>query len=111
MTEIINSKKLEELLIANWTSFINYSKLMAHILEIVRDTELAVMEQSTIPKIGIQISISRFELIHNGFLIWVEFKVPKEENKIAIGTSELKLSYSGGLSHIKTIGNLYVINS
>jgi len=108
---MINSKKLEELLIANWTSFINYSKLMAHILEIVRDTELAVMEQSTIPKVGIQISISRFELIHNGFLIWVEFKVPKEENKIAIGTSELKLSASGDLSHIKTIGNLYVINN
>mgnify|MGYP003662599181 CR=1 FL=1 len=51
---------------------------MAQILEIVRDTELAVMEQSTIPKIGIQISISRFELIQNGFLIWVEFKVLNE---------------------------------
>ena len=111
MTEIINSKKFEELLIANWTSFINYGQLMTHVLEIVRDAELAVMEQATIPKIGIQISISRFELKHDSFLIWVEFKVPKGDNKIAIGTSELKLSTSGSLSHIRTIGNLYVINN
>ena len=82
---------------------------MSYVLEIVRDTELAIMEQATIPKVGIQISISRFELQHDGFLIWVEFKVPKGDSKIAVGTSELKLFTSGSLSHIKTIGNLYII--
>lgn len=99
--------KLEELLLANWTQFLDSSRLLSFVLETVRDEKenLAVVPASVKPS-GVKIMISRFQLALDKFVVWVEFTVPIEDS-LAFGTMELDLSYSGNISHVQTMGNLY----
>ncbi len=106
---VLKQGKLEELLVANWTSFMDYSKLMAFVLKCVRDNvnkDFSILTQSSVKRKGVQITLSRFQLVENGFIVWVDFSVP-HENNVAVGTSELHLSPSGTLTHMRTLGNLF----
>ncbi len=108
MESVLKPNKLEELLIANWTNFIESNKLMAFVLSCVREnvrSNFSVIAQSVGTKKGVQITISRFQLTKDGFILWIDFNVPYESN-IAVGTSEMLLSHTGTLNHIRTVGNL-----
>ena len=107
--KIFDKNKLEELLIANWTKFLDFSKFMAIVLEKVRDNENKfnkIPNKTQIKSQNFQIMMSRFEIIENGFVLWVEFKVPIN-NGLAIGTSEFHLNNNGNLTHKETLGNIY----
>ncbi len=109
MISVLKLDKLEELLVANWTQFIETNKLMAFVLEAVRDrvrSDFTVVAQSSVGRKGVQITMSRFQLVADGFILWVDFSVPHEDNT-AVGTSELHLSPTGTLSHIRTLGSLF----
>ena len=109
MTSVLKSEKLEGLLVAHWTSFLDTAKLMAFVLACVRDnvrSNFSVVAQKMGGRKGVQITISRFQLAVDGFILWVDFSVPLEDN-VAVGTSELHLSPAGTLSHIKTLGSLF----
>lgn len=73
---MIDKNKLEKILLANWTKFINYKNLLPFI------------EKSK------SIKLSRFELVDDGFIIWIEFDS---------GTTELKIHNNGSTHHIQTI--------
>lgn len=106
--KVLKTDKLEELLVANWTGFLDTSKLMVYVLGHIQETinkDFAVIIQSVPHKT--QITISRFQLIESGFLIWVDFSAPREEG-VAVGTAELHISPKGHLTHIRTVGNLFV---
>jgi hypothetical protein len=106
--KVLNTAKLEELLVANWTKFLDTKAVMAFVLASVRDNieqNFCVMSGSTSNK-GVQITVSRFQMAQDGFTIWIDFHVPQEEG-VAVGTSELHLSPTGTLSHIRTLGNLF----
>lgn len=104
MEKILKEDKLEELLVANWAAVLDTSRLMAFCLKNVRDTALTVIPETR--KIQTSITLSRFQTTPQGFILWVEFSVPNEE-KIAVGTTELILSFDGQLTHVQTLGNLY----
>ncbi len=55
----IQTKQLEELLLANWTKFINIREL----------TNFATIQCNNPVK---KITLSRFELLNDGFLVWAE---------------------------------------
>lgn len=99
---------MEELLIANWTKFLDRSKFMAFTLQTVRDriNSFAILSDSEVKHKGTQITVSRFHIVPEGFILWAEFAVPIDNNT-AVGTCELYLSNKGELSHISTLGNLY----
>ena len=109
--KILNKEKLEELLIVKWPQFIDTSKLMKFIIENTKSQQshFGHIENTEIKTKGNQITISRFDLTSQGFIIWVEFQIPLE-NKIAFGTTELLINSAGILTHIQTIGNVYSLS-
>lgn len=113
LNTLVNTGKLEELLIAKWTQFIDTSKLLDFITENVnrRKNSLGTIYDASIKMKGKQIMLSRFQLTAQGFLVWVEFIIPNEKQGMTIGTTELLISTSGIVSHIQTLGNIYLGNN
>lgn len=110
-SNFLKADKLEKLLIANWADFLNSSKIMGYILKIVQEnTERFVIFPETKKPKGVSITLSRCEWTCNGFIIWAEFSVPLDKNKIAEGTSELCLTCDGSLTHLSTTGNIFIAN-
>lgn len=105
MKKTIVKENLEKLLLANWTFFLDKNKLLAFVLSVIRDQKFNVVP-STFAQKGTSIKLSKFELKDNGFVLWAEFAVPKENGTI-VGTSELELRNDGSLSHIQSIGTLF----
>jgi hypothetical protein len=109
MKDVLKEDKLEELLVANWTKFLNSSKLMAFALQNARDRlqSFAIIPSTDVRNKGVQVTLSRFQIVPTGFILWVEFNVPIETDSVAVGTTELHLSNTGDIKHIQTLGNLY----
>lgn len=104
---MLKKNKLEELLLTNWTKFIDMKLFSKIITENVHANinQLAFLnKQKQIT--GTKITISKFQLLSEGFVIWVEFQIPYQNN-MTEGTIEFLLLYSGHLKHIQTIGNVY----
>ena len=110
LKNVLKDDKLEELLVANWTHFLDSSRLLAFVLQTVQANinRLAIISSSEIKPKGVSVTLSRCYWTTQGFLLWVEFNVPLAVNKMAVGTMELYLSPNGSIKHINTLGNLYV---
>jgi len=106
----INTEKLEKILLKHWADFLNYKQLMAFTLEVVRDnkTSLTVQAESDLPEKSVQIVLSRFELVRFGFVLWIDFTVPND-NEIAVGTVEAFLSNTGELRLRRIDGHLFTM--
>lgn len=105
---IFNADNLEKLLVANWTHFLDSSRLMAYVLKTVQEnaSRLDIITPEKIKNKGIRITISRFAYITQGFLIWVEFNAPMEQFKYAEGTLELLLDHNGQINLMNMCGNI-----
>lgn len=91
MNEILNKQKLEAILIANWTEFLNIRNLLGF-------AEKVASSLSIHPGKPEKLTISRFELTPKGFLIWIEFKIRNIEI-----TSEILLDSFGELHPVNTL--------
>ena len=112
LKNIFDAKKFEELLVTKWTQFLDANKLLRIINDLVmqhKDT-FEIIPNTTYKQKGIQIMVSRFQNTEHGFIIWIDFIVPLQENKVAVGTTEMFLLPIGILSHSKTLGNIYNCN-
>jgi hypothetical protein len=75
-------------------------------MQCVRDKDdFPVHEEDELPNKGVEITISRFSIKENGFLLWIDFTVP-QPNGFAIGTCEITLSNTGSLNLIRTVGQM-----
>ena len=63
---MLNKDKLENLLLSNWTEFIDFKQLLSQLETIVN-------------KKPHQIKFSRFELTSQGFLLWIDFKIDNKD--------------------------------
>ncbi len=104
MQNVINKQKMEQLLVSKWTEFLDYKKIMAFVMVSVRDHEFPIYEEEDLPKKGVEITMTRCSPFDNGFLLWLDFTVPKN-NGFAIGTIETQLSLSGNLNLVRIIGH------
>lgn len=107
----MNVEKLEEILVANWASFINPTKLMAWVMLKTRenlDTHFIVVSDADFSNRASQITVSRCQLltVSPGFLLWIDFTLPYDGN-VAVGTIEAFVSISGQLTVSQVTGNLY----
>lgn len=116
MTEknIFQADKLEELLIKNWTQFLDSSRLMAFCLQNVRDNQhtFDISKETLTFTSNIQITLSRFQIKGKSFILWLDFQIPMNSGsdlKIARGTSEIILTMDGEILPLRTIGRLYNI--
>ena len=113
--------KLEEMLTANWTEFLDSSKLLAYVLTKIQENanDFKISEIEEKPFLGVRITISRFSSTKEGFVFWVEFSAPFSSSEIVEGTMELLLNpfeesktndfnlYKGSISYISMLGNIY----
>jgi hypothetical protein len=108
----LDKDKFEEFLIANWSQFLNSSKLLAYVIQNVKNNtnNFGIISASTISLKSNFITISRFDWKPQGFILWVEFNIPLTTDKTAEGTMEILLSNDGILSQIQTIGNIHSKN-
>lgn len=106
--DIFNADNLEKLLVANWTHFLDSSKLMAFVLKTVQENanRLDIISSEKIKNKGIKITVSRFELTNNGFIVWVDFNVPLQQFKYADGTLELLIGINGKIQLTNMFGNI-----
>lgn len=109
ITDLIDTEKLEELLIAKWSQFVNVSKLFEFIETNVKERKnsFGVINDTTIKIKNKQLMLSRFQLTSQGFIVWVEFTVPVDIG-IATGTTEILIAPKGIITHIQTLGNIYL---
>jgi hypothetical protein len=109
LKNIFKEDKLEELLVANWTHFLDSSRLLAFVLQNVKANinNLAIISSAQIKPKGVSITLSRFYWTPTGFNLWVEFSIPTAADKLAEGTMELNLSHNGNISLLSVIGNLF----
>jgi hypothetical protein len=108
LTDIFQEDNFEKLLVANWTRFLDSSKLLAYVLRNVQENanSLAIINGQNTKAKGVKATISRFYLDIDRFTIWLEFTVPLGINRTAEGTMELALDFRGNLTHINTVGNI-----
>jgi len=106
--KIFDGDKLEKLLVANWTQFLDSSRLMAFVLQKLQENagRLDIISSGQIKSKGIKITLSRFHISGNGFVIWIEFNAPVAHNRYAEGTMELFLTLDGQFNLINLIGNI-----
>ena len=106
---LIKEEKLEELLVAKWADFLDVQKIIGFVVTAVRERapNFTMIEQERAARNANQITLSRFQIAPQGFILWAEFVVPLEPGKTAIGTSELFLTNDGKISHLQTIGDVY----
>lgn len=84
---MIDNEKLEQTLLTNWSRFLDVRKLRAFAAEIAGQDEKSISK----------LTISRFELVEGGFILWLEYLIDRQF------TTETLLSWDGKLSHLQTI--------
>lgn len=100
MDNLINKEKLENLLIRNWAEFLDLKTMFAlvsrHGTQLLQDIDLMVYKMQ----------MSRFELVENGFIVWVDYKMEATDNRSVNHklTSEFLLT-STQIIHRQTILN------
>mgnify|MGYP001615904408 CR=1 FL=1 len=108
MKNAIKFDELEKILLTNWTKFIDTHRLITFVLSNINGTEFKKINQKTLVKKSLKITLSQFRLKNNNtFEIWVDFTIPKKEGVI-VGTCTMCLNiYINELKHLETIGNLF----
>jgi len=95
---VVNIEKLERILIAKWAEFLDVRELMKLV-------EKHAKIHLSVDTLEVQrVTISRFELSEDGFLVWVESVVnlPNQTEKVNM-TSECYLLTNGIFRHMQTI--------
>lgn len=80
---MLNKKKLEQLLLANWTEILDKQQLDNFIAKQISETY----------KLH-KITLSRFEIVEDGFILWLEYSLLLSNKTLQI-TSEIHLSNTG----------------
>ena len=99
-------ENLEQLLLRNWTSFLDIKSFTRYVVSLAKNAELQIGSSDVEYPKGVQLKLSQFRLIERGFCVWVEFIVPNGPSETVIGTSELLFTNSGTCEHLNTTATL-----
>jgi len=117
MKDIFNKEALQNLLRRNWSTFIHKNRLVAFVLQQVRDADLPESLGDTAMKVtpGLKLTISKVELRRDGVLLWIDFSVPtaieqNKRDKAHVGTCEAILSYDGVIQPLNLVGQTLRVN-
>ena len=93
MQGIVNNKNFEQLLLSHWTEILDKNLLIKAVLEITRDSDFTVLTSENVPAKKFEFTITKFAMADQGFDLWVEFSVPKQEGMV-IGTYVFQLGHN-----------------
>lgn len=103
---VADPAKFEDLLLRNWSYFVDKPKLIAFVLRCIRDHADLNSVEGEPPIQGMRFTVSKFSLNSGAFDMHVEFSCPTATG-IAIGTCETRLMDNGEIEHIGTVGVLF----
>lgn len=106
---MFDKKKLEELMLRNWTTFLDSKRLMAKVLRDADETSgsFNIVKKRLEPKRTMaQISLSRCQMTKSGLVIWAEFFVPREKFA-CVGTAEYLIEDNGEITLRQMIGSKF----
>lgn len=101
---VILNEKLEALLLANWATIMDKTRLLKVVLEHARNTEYSTLEQAQLPPRHTKVQVTKFRPDGCKFSVWVEFTVPKGEG-VVVGTHVYSLNLDGELILLETFGS------
>ena len=107
MQNILNQEALSNLLLRNWTSFIDKNGLVTFILQQARDATFPIIDRPAnfTAASNPTFTLSRADLTKKGILLWIEFSIPSDQ-QIKIGTCEAILSPNGTIQPTNIIGQV-----
>lgn len=107
MDKVFDEQKLEGLLVAHWTKFMDCKSVLDLLIQALRAgaNQLAIINEGHITNQGTKLTVSRFCLTQAGFLIWFELSAPISQG-YAEATLEARLE-RGNLSVTRVAGVLY----
>jgi len=97
MPKILDTNKLETLLIKNWTELFDVRDMLKYTQKIAT---VHLPSNKTNKEIN-NLSISRFESTPQGFILWLTYSVIENETKYK-AISEILLDFNGNAEHIRT---------
>jgi hypothetical protein len=109
MNKIILSNVFEQILLANWASFLDKRQLLKNVLEDARNNEYPISLQEEIPPRHIKMTLTKFATTNNMFTIWIEFTVPKEEG-VVVGSHVYNLKLNGELNLVESFGTHFCVS-
>jgi len=110
MRKLVNKTALESLIRRNWGEFIDKTRIIAFVLEQIRENDLPkVSGNPSSVKQGIKVTLSKVELVCDGLLFWIDFSVPTSVDTTCVGTCEAILSHDGEVHVRETIGHAATI--
>ena len=107
MENLLDKKQLENLLLRNWTSFINKNKLIVFVLQQIKVSKFEYIKTEIHHKKQLQITLSQMAFTNNGISIWADFSIPQEDS-ISIGTITMTIDHSGSIFLNQVLGNNFV---
>jgi hypothetical protein len=112
--------KLETVLQAHWTEFLDTVQVMRVVLQHVRDTSYRVIKQEEIPprqtkitvtKFSIKVAEAKFDWPETARMeIWAEFTVPKGDG-VVVGTVIADIFWSGELYIKESFGTEFQLQT
>jgi hypothetical protein len=104
---MLKTEFLENLLIKNWTHFIDPTDLFALVLTSIENLPICHRKNISF-KNSTQITISDIKFKPGILTLWADYIVPKGAGKQAVGTCEIDISLlTYEVEKIETIGNLF----
>jgi hypothetical protein len=94
---LLDTNKLETLLIKNWTELFDVRDMLKHVQNIIA-TYLPSNETNR--QIN-HLSVSRFEPTPQGFILWLTYTIIEKKTKYK-AISEILLNFNGEAQHIMT---------
>lgn len=110
MNKIILFDAFEQVLLANWSSFLDKTQLLKIVLEHARNNEYSTSLQDKIPPRHTKVTLTKFTPKNKKFLIWVEFTIPKEEG-VVVGSHVYDLMFDGELVLTESYGKYFCLNN
>jgi len=100
---MLNKQQIEHFLVLNWNKLFPIQDLKSYIAKTISEQEDKIIESSEPIQEKNLISISRFEILYNKFLIWVEFNMPYK-NSMVLGTIEVAFNHEGDIIECNLVG-------
>jgi hypothetical protein len=107
--KLLDMEKLESVLVANWSQFMDSREAMNYVRQIIEDhaNRLGIINGSDFKNKGTRLTISRFMPMESGYLVWFDLNSPIRAG-YAEATVEVRITNLGDMRVSNVSGVVYV---
>lgn len=101
---MIDKTKIEQLLMKNWSEFLNTKNLFSTSLSLISATTFSIVKTDKLPEgNSVKLSVVQLNIVNTGLRLWVDFFVPKD-NAVSVGTIDCFITWDGTFTLINLVG-------